>query len=128
MAVKMYFFFKHYSGSWKPKRVIDKRVRIGCRSDFECNTIHTRTSGYCVSGHLTYYHIYTIYTCIYNILYAVHDTVSEVPRRWGGGGGSMNWWRLDRRRASNTRNDVGTYRVGIYISCIIIRINSFESI
>jgi len=40
-------------------------------------------------------HIITIY-------YILQYTVDMVPRRRGVGGGSMNRWRLDRRRASNT--------------------------
>lgn len=37
--------------------MFDKRARIGCHDDFECNTIYyTRTSGHHGGGHLTHYH------------------------------------------------------------------------
>lgn len=42
--------------------MFDKRARIGCHDDFECDTIYTRTSGYHGGGHLTHYHsiLYTV--------------------------------------------------------------------
>jgi len=36
--------------------MFDKRARIGCHDNFECNTIYTRTSGHHGGGHLTHYH------------------------------------------------------------------------
>jgi len=62
MAAKVYIFFKHRGGSWKPKRMIDKR--IGCRGDFECNTIHAHVHLDIVSAAIlhiiTYIYIYII--------------------------------------------------------------------
>lgn len=62
--------------------MIDKLVRIGCRGNFERNTIYTCVHLDIGPAAILHIIIYT-YILLLLLLYAVHDTASEVTRRRG---------------------------------------------